>query len=1438
MNAHADAAPSAPEPPPFTNSGLFSNHLLQNRMQGHPAWLHWTDAECARLHGELSRLLKAYTTAMQQKNEEDTRNQWLDKVICLLGFEYSREVPLGGGRIDYVLFADQDAKAGASAATKEGAAGAGYPFALSILEAKYWGRSINGRVLGSDDAADHENPVMQINRYLDNAHILSNNAVQWAVLTNGQNWRLYWRGAHSRAFTHFELDLVDLMQAPHRQEGDWARFRLFPLFFSKNAFVRSVDGRCLLDELREAARAHAIHVGDSLESAIYGPDGAYATLARGLHRAAAQAGAVDTDESPFKDLGALETYTLALLYRLLFLLYAEDRDLLPMGRADYYKVSLKKIRTEIAGAVDSGSVPKGRAATYWGRLKTLFDLMDGGDPELDLPYYNGGLFDAETYPLFKALDIPDPELMPALDALSRVAEGGARLMVDFKDLGVKQLGSLYEGLLEYSLTPDGGTVAVSRDSLARKTSASYYTNEDLVAFLVEETMAPVLEERKEKARALMNDWVKHVERLEDKSLDFHVKSWIEGEMDQLSRQMESALLDIKVLDPAMGSGHFLVSALNFLADGVMGILAEHQDDESIRSRLDEHPILKMLAAQRKAILDSLRGQGITLEAYKGVAGRLSDMSLLKRVLMKRCLFGVDLTPMAVELAKLSLWLDSFTLGAPLTFLDHHLKCGNSLLGASLDDYRKAVYDSQGGEAQSSIFTKMPSWMPEDIIDELKQVAVIADATREQVRQSSFLYYKAEKELQRGRLIFDVALSRSFSNKPTKVGKGKGQTLTDDARALLVDTAGIDMLCAVAQGAPKAEEDLTDLFRACTLNTLKDSKNHSFFHWELAFPAVLMEGEGLNESGDLGFDAIVTNPPWERIKLQENEFFAKTPVVAGTQTQAKRKAAMARLPQEDPALWQKYQRAKRLREEMLDYCHAEGSPYPLLGGGDTNLYSLMVERALTLIKKNGRAGFVVPTGICMDKGGSEFFGQIVKGHRLCFVYDFENRRKQFPSVDSRFKFCLIGFAGTDGNGSKIPTAFFLHGTEQIRDRSIYLDRDDFELMNPNTKTCPTFRSDKDYGITKRIYERVPILHRHAPDENPWGVTYKRLFDMTNDSGLFRTQAELESMGAWPETGRPNGHAPEENPWGIRYKTLFHMTNDSGLFRTQVELDGMGAWPDAGPLPTYGSPEGRYVPLLEGKMINHWNPRYAGIKVNLDNIHHKSTSSASDRRDLMKPSYFPKPQFWVPESELLKKLPSSEPWLLALRAISNPTNVRTLIAAAIPLVAVGNSLSLLLVDASQHAAHCLLANLNSLVLDYIVRQKIGGQNLNLYLLEQLPTLPPDFYSSTLHGRTWESLVAPRAFELSYTCDALGPMAAAYGHGGPPFGWDEDRRLALQAQLDALFLLAYGFASQGDEPDIAHILDSFPILRKDAPKYAGLVMGYVRAYRAGALDAAVGG
>lgn len=1370
---------------PFLNQGLFSDHLLLERLAGFPEWRAWTPERCADLHGELKALLEGYERTRQPHNEEDTRNQWLDSVLKALGFTYHRETALRSGKPDYALFLDESAKGQAAQALRLGQSEAYYPHALTLLEAKHWDRPLQSGGTG----ADRENPVLQINRYLDDAHIHSGNRIAWAILSNGRAWRLYWRGAASRALTFFEVDLADLIARPHEQEGDWARFRFFPVFFGPEAFRRDAAGRCGLDRLREEAERFAQVVGASLEEAIYGEQGAFLTLAKGLWRDATEDGQRGLEESPLKDLRALEGATLVLLYRLLFLLYAEDRELLPVRQPAYAAVSLNALRDQAAAAVDEGKVPAGRRAVAWGHLESLFDLVHRGDPALDLPYYNGGLFDPERHPLLRTLKVPDSELIPALDALSRITAEGARLRVDFRDLGVRQLGSLYEGLLEYRLHLDPGTLTISQDSLVRRTTASYYTHESLVARLVQDTLGPVLAERSASAAPLMEAWRASVEA-RNLETDPVARRGREREAQRLAAQVETTLLDLRVLDPAMGSGHFLVASLDALTDGLMALLADHQEDSRYQAHLGEHPILQSLEAQRTALLDSLEAQGLNEAARRAILPHLDDLRLLKRLVMKRCLFGVDLNPMAVELAKLSLWLDSFTLGAPLSFLDHHLKSGNSLVGATLEGYRALRQDAQGALVGAGLFAEGQSFDVETVLARLHDLVALSDATRDQVKQSQVLYQDIERGLFAMRVMLDVVASRAFSNPPRRQGRGRSTVIVDDAATLLADDATLGALGRLIREGRETVGPLPDHLRLCTLNVLEDRARHAFFHWELAFPEVLLT------EGTPGFDAVITNPPWERIKLQENEFFAQArPAIAQLQTAAERRRAIAGLQQNDPELWEAFQQAKRVREELLQHCHSSESPYPLLGGGDTNLYALMVERALGLLKPNGRAGFVVPSGLCTDLGNARFFGGMVDQQRVAFLYDFENRQGLFPSVDSRFKFSLVGFTGAGGGATRIPAAFFLHQADQIPERTLHLEPADFSLMNPNTRTCPVFRAPQDHALTRRIYARVPVLRRHLPAQDPWGISYKRLFDMTNDSGLFRTAAQLEALGAWRE---------------------------------------------AGPLPTWGSAGGRYLPLLEGKMVHHWNPRYAGVRVNLANIHNKAISAPSEDPELALPDFFPQPQFWVAEQDVRTKLPEPEPWLLSFRDIARATDARTMIAAPIPMVAVGNQTPLLIFPS--RIAHqqrlCCLANLCSLPYDYVARQKIGSTHLNFFIVEQLPTLPPAFYGERFHGRSWESLIAPRALELSYTCEALRPLARACGFEGDPYPWNPARRRTLRAQLDALFFLAYGFDAPEDEPALDHILGTFPIQNEQDPAYAALVKGHLRAYRAGAFEAVVAG
>jgi hypothetical protein len=304
-------------------------------------------------------------------------------------------------------------------------------------------------------------------------------------------------------------------------------------------------------------------------------------------------------------------------------------------------------------------------------------------------------------------------------------------------------------------------------------------------------------------------------------------------------------------------------------------------------------------------------------------------------------------------------------------------------------------------------------------------------------------------------------------------------------------------------------------------------------------------------------------------------------------------------------------------------------------------------------------------------------------------------------------------------------------------------------------------------------------------------------------------------------------------------LFNMASDSGLFKTQVQLEALGAWREAGALPTWGSAGGRYLPLLEGKMVQAFDPRAAGVTVNLANVHRPAQPSPSTDAQLSDPDFFPTPQFWVLESEVRERFHGAAPaWAIAFKDVTSPTNIRTMIAAPIPGIGTGHPLPYIFSEAPSRLRLCLLSNLNALIFDYVARQKIGGQHLTFFYVEQLPTLPPVFYEGALHGRAWESLIAPRALELSYTCTVLEPMARACGFGGEPYAWNPARRRTLRAQLDALFFLAYGFDTVEDEAAIHHILGTFPILNEQDPAYAVLVKGYLRAYRAGVLDAEVAG
>ena len=487
---------------------------------------------------------------------------------------------------------------------------------------------------------------------------------------------------------------------------------------------------------------------------------------------------------------------------------------------------------------------------------------------------------------------------------------------------------------------------------------------------------------------------------------------------------------------------------------------------------------------------------------------------------------------------------------------------------------------------------------------------------------------------------------------------------------------------------------------------------------------------------------------------------------------------------------------------------ESGHYPLLGGGDINLYSLFVERAMALVKPDGFVGLLTPSGIYADKTAARFFQSVSTNGRVAAIFDFENRRlgtecrRSSPDVDARFKFCALIFGGAGRRFDETTCAFFLHGVDAIKDpdRCFPLAPADFARVNPNTGTSPIFRTRRDADITRRIYERHPVLVDRSAGE-------------------------------------------ERRVWPVRYHTMFHMTNDSGLFRRAWQLDAEGFYPVQGNRWKRGGET--CVPLYEGKMVQAFDHRAASVVVNPENLNRPAQPLDATPKEHASPDWLPTPQFWVRRDSF--EWPWTLEWVLGFKEITAPTNRRTVIGSLFPRAGFGNKTPVFLpVAGDPHAAPTgykeagalLAANLNSFAFDFVARQKVHGQTLNLYIVEQLPVIAPVGYDRRFGDKTARDVVRDHVLRLTYTAHDMAPFARDLGYNGPPFIWDDEDRRHLRARLDALYFLLYGLSRD----DAGYVLSTFPIVRKEDEKRFGayrtrdLILAYMNALDAGDTETVV--
>jgi hypothetical protein len=582
----------------------------------------------------------------------------------------------------------------------------------------------------------------------------------------------------------------------------------------------------------------------------------------------------------------------------------------------------------------------------------------------------------------------------------------------------------------------------------------------------------------------------------------------------------------------------------------------------------------------------------------------------------------------------------------------------------------------------------------------------------------------------------------------------------------------------------------------------------------------------------GFDVVVGNPPWERIKLQEEEFFAsRHQGIAEAQNKAKRQKLIDGLmtgTSLDQSLHHEFLVARRTAEASSQYAHVkavEGGRYPLMGVGDVNTYALFAESILQMTHPKGRAGFIVPSGIATDDSTKAWFAYVASNGKLASLIDFENKDALFPGVHRSFKFCLV----TLGPTAEARFSFFLTSTVQVMDtrRSFALTPEDLGLLNPNTRTCPVFRSNKDAEVTKKIYKNVPVLIREGePDDNPWGITFATMFHMSNDSGLF-------SNGPGPGL-LPLHEAKMIHQFDHRWATYARGGGEDGsrdvTLREKVD-------PGYSPEPRYWV-EDRQVLASIARVPRKVSTAWLGRNESALRFELGQPESDQELRSLSKVSVL-----WPMMDQLIER--RSPRWLMGWRRNARANDERTTISTILPRYAVGDSLFLFTSTHSPPLLAVFLGNLNSLVGDFVARLKVGGVNFSFYYFKQLSLLAPHVYQDADMG-----YLVPRVIELTYTSQALAPWAEdvwnsldADGRVGlliarhqasgsddpylgpyapdtnllvwtpeilPPFPWNPDRRARLRAELDARYARLYGLTRE----ELCYILDPASVMGEDYP------------------------
>ncbi len=1234
----------------------------------------------------------------------------------------------------------------------------------------------------------------------------------WGLVTNGGTLRLLRDSTLVRRQAYVEFDLTEIFDEQRFQD-----FAVVYRLIHRSRLPRGIaDVETALVEqycqrsIEQGGRVRE-HLRDGVEACIQ-------RLANGFLRASPELReAVSAPAGERTRLSADDLYRelLRLVYRLLFLLVSEDRGLLSskvVYREHYGVARLRRLLDSRAAYTEHDDL--------WQSLRVLWKLLTDEHLAqfLEVAPLNGDLF----APLvLDTCTITNRNFLEAFWPLAwyRESPSSQPRRVNYAALDVEELGSVYESLLEFH-------PAIERDAARRpefrlilgserKTTGSYYTPPPLVNELVVSALEPVLRER----------------------------------LAANPADGEKALLSIRVCDPACGSGHFLLAAARRIGKELARVRSGEEEPAPERVR----------------------------EATRDV--------------IAHCIYGVDRNPLAVDLCRVALWLESHTGGKPVTFLNHRIRPGDSLVGvfdlAALkagipdeafgalegDDKSVARQAARHNRAERDGLRDMFGWNPETVLITLsrtgREVDGIGDDTPEAVREKKrrFDAAHANPEWLKQKTACDLWTAAFF------------QRLTP--KAFVITTA------ALADHLARRSVDP----RLPALSWVI-AEREKVFHWPLEFPEVFAGG---------GFDVILSNPPWEHVELKEQEFFsARDARIALAPTKAARTRLIGELRSEKPELYSEFIEHVRSFDAARSFM-AHSGRYPLTRRGRINTYAVFAELARSALKANGRAGIIVPSGIATDDTTKFFFQDLVRSGSLASLYDFENRRGIFPAVHKSYKFCLLTmWKQSKAEATSARFVFFALATDDLRrpEKRFSLTAEEIQLLNPNTGNCPIFRTQADAELTKAIYRRVSVLWREArggePEQNPWRLRFSQgLFNMASDSHHFRTAAELEA----------DGYRREDNVFVSRVDRYLPLYEAKMLHQfdhrwaTHDSVDGVRDVTDDEKRDSRFVVQPRY--WVRGEVVESAIPKYPeplAVALRLDHresirrvlalwaaghalargdqaqagrifadaaswrLEREVAKAFGDDREreqaLALARDFPldgpmlrriEAEGDAPErvaSELVERF--SPKWFVGFRRVCRTTDERSSIFSALPRSAVGDSEFLAIFAwVSSPLQLAFLAVANSMCFDYVARQKIGGMNLNFFIVKQLPVVGTTLVGNTASRDAGEmpfpGALVPEILELVFSAHDLAPLARDCSYDGPPFLWNPERRFEIRCELDAAFFHLYLPATAGgdwcparvadgqvvDETPqqlaalkahfptprdaVAYILDQFPIVRQ---------------------------